>query len=487
MSSSWARVEIETSTSGTRECAKIGNADNVAGNEIVSGGAGGYIDMYKYSGGSWSRTVIDSTLSAVTVYDLVIADVDNTGGNKIAAALSNNTIFMYEWTGSAWDRSIVSTAVDDDGSAIVLDLSVGDADNQGDGNKIVASTDSGEVVMFEWSGSLWSRTEICDSSPKPVYNVDVADCDNDGNTEVTVIDDRKHIHTYYYSGIWAKESDVDSIVGVLENLDVGNADNLNSKNKIVVCTNTDDIYMYEWTGSIWSKTDVTTGGAYEIYDIKIGDVYNDGYNSIVSGNSDQDVITYTWSVSSWDSSTIDDAVGGSVLEVTFGDADNDADNEIVICEGSDILMYEQVTWESYRDSGHETVWGTVADPYDSTYHTVYMYGDGFIASQSYYVGYYDGNGDKKATESATGSALSCQYDCTTDPTAQYGTWHAVVFKGASPPSTYAACSGTAGYTTEDDFEVSQTAIPEFPTVLAAIAVCLLCAVAYIMMRRGKKC
>ena len=65
------------------------------------------------------------------------------------------------------------------------------------------------------------------------------------------------------------------------------------------------------------------------------------------------------------------------------------------------------------------------------------------------------------------------------------TWHAVVFNASlgSPPTTYAACSGAAGYVVEDDFEVQQSAIPEFPDVIAAIAVCLLCAVAYIFMRR----
>ena len=65
------------------------------------------------------------------------------------------------------------------------------------------------------------------------------------------------------------------------------------------------------------------------------------------------------------------------------------------------------------------------------------------------------------------------------------TWHVVMFSASlgSPPTTYAACSGAAGYVVEDDFEVQQSAIPEFPAIIAAIAVCLLCAVAYVVMRR----
>jgi len=62
------------------------------------------------------------------------------------------------------------------------------------------------------------------------------------------------------------------------------------------------------------------------------------------------------------------------------------------------------------------------------------------------------------------------------------TWHVVMFNASLGSPTYAACSGAAGYVVEDDFKVQQSAIPEFPTVVAAIAVCLLCAVAYVVMR-----
>jgi hypothetical protein len=151
------------------------------------------------------------------------------------------------------------------------------------------------------------------------------------------------------------------------------------------------------------------------------------------------------------------------------------------------VTYTVPTWESYKTDGHSIVWGTVADPYDTDTHVVYMYGDGFIAGHNYHVGYYDANGNKQASETGTldGTSLSSQYDCTSHPAAQYGTWHAVVFDDSlgSPPETYAACSGAVGYMAEDYFEVNPGAIPEFPTVVTAIAVCMLCAVTYMVMRR----
>ena len=336
----WTREAVETGTSGDRECGKIGDADNDGDNEIISGSVG-YIDMHEWNGATWDRTIIDNTLGTVVVYDLVIADVDNTERNKIAAALSNNTIFLYNWTGTAWECSVVSTAVDDDESASVLDLSFGNADDLG-GNKIVASTDSGDAVMFKWTGSAWSRTKICDHGNTELPNVEVADCDNDESIEVLVCEEKGGYVYHYNDGAWALESEA-KINEFAINVDVADADNTGC-NKVVFSTSTNDIHMLNWTGS-WTETTVTSGGQTVIYDIKIGDVYNDGTNRIVSGDSDEAVKIYTWNTgtSSWDSFTVDDAAGGEVLEVTSGDADNDGLNEIVIGTGGtgdDIYMYD---------------------------------------------------------------------------------------------------------------------------------------------------
>ena len=373
----WKREAVETGTSGDRDCGKIGDADNDGDNEIISGNAG-YIDMHEWNGDTWSRTIIDDTLGAVVVYDVVIADVDNTGGNKIVAALSNNTIFMYKWTGSGWECSVVSNQVDNGVAAgadkDVLDLSVGDADNTG-GNKIVASTEEGEVAVFKWTGSSWSRTEICDYTPKSVPNVEVADCDNDGSIEVVVAKD-KSIYAYHYNGGWALESTVDATLpDGAANVDVGDPDNTGC-DKVVVSTMGNDIYIYNWTGT-WTRSTVTTSTAKtDIFDIKIGDVYNDGTNRIVAGDENDDVKIYTWNGGSWDSFTVDDAAGGDVLEVTSGDADNDGLVEIVIGAGDDIYMYEAPTIISCDEYGNEVNQFAPKE-------TVYVKGDALDATTNY--------------------------------------------------------------------------------------------------------
>jgi hypothetical protein len=146
-----------------------------------------------------------------------------------------------------------------------------------------------------------------------------------------------------------------------------------------------------------------------------------------------------------------------------------------------------VTWESYRDAAHTTVWGTVTNPYDSTYDTVYMFGQGFKSSQLYHVGFYDPSTapNKIASTDPTSTAggdLDTQYLLTTDPAAQAGTWHAVVYEDPNtPPTSYTA--GDANAVADDDFEVAADAIPEFPTVIAGLAAVSLSAGIYLLMRR----
>ena len=155
-----------------------------------------------------------------------------------------------------------------------------------------------------------------------------------------------------------------------------------------------------------------------------------------------------------------------------------------------VVDYTPATLESYKEATHETVWGTGANPYDVDTQTAFMHGGNYIASHSYHIGYYDGNGTKVQSEGQTSGSdntLSGQYLLTLNTDAAAGTWYTVVFDDdlGSPPETYAACSGTAGYMVEDSFEVTPEAIPEFPTVMAGITVAGLCSVIYYFMRKRR--
>jgi len=146
------------------------------------------------------------------------------------------------------------------------------------------------------------------------------------------------------------------------------------------------------------------------------------------------------------------------------------------------------TLESYKELEHTTVWGTVGDPYSGDTSTAYLYGANYFTSHSYHVAYYDSAGTKVQSEAITSgvdNTASSQYLLNNNPGAVAGTWHAVVFDDdlGSPPSTYVECSGAAGYIGEDSFEVTESAIPEIPSVIAGITVPGLCFGIYYWMRK----
>ena len=146
------------------------------------------------------------------------------------------------------------------------------------------------------------------------------------------------------------------------------------------------------------------------------------------------------------------------------------------------LGVEKKKWESYSDSEHITE----CDDFVSyeTQHTVYMYGSEFTPSTAYRIIFWDGAGANRKADDKS-SAADGDLDSSHTFAAgvdQPGTWYATVYF----PQSYSPGSHDPNddhLVADDTFEVKEGAIPEFPTVVAAIAVCMLCAVAYVVMRR----
>jgi len=142
------------------------------------------------------------------------------------------------------------------------------------------------------------------------------------------------------------------------------------------------------------------------------------------------------------------------------------------------------SWESYNDAAHQNQDDLFNQASEDT---VYMYGEEFEASTAYHVAYYDHNDTKLKSDgvsSTPGGTLSSQcYFPTYQGSAVAGTWHAVVYKDTvtSPPETYVASDPNS--VVEDSFEVTEEAIPEFPTVIAGTAVAGMCFGIYWWMRK----
>ncbi len=146
---------------------------------------------------------------------------------------------------------------------------------------------------------------------------------------------------------------------------------------------------------------------------------------------------------------------------------------------------------SYSNATHTTACDTFDDY--STEHAVYMYCSGNLTvGNSYKVAYYDGGGTKRATDAnltAGASGNISSQRTFQDGTDVAGTWHVLVCANSeTPPSTYSEVTSPSSplwgtILASDTFTVEQAAIPEFPTILAAVVAFSLCAGIYFWMRR----
>ena len=144
-------------------------------------------------------------------------------------------------------------------------------------------------------------------------------------------------------------------------------------------------------------------------------------------------------------------------------------------------------WDSYK-TGYPDDSGVQEDNFNDygTENVVYMYGTGF--NGTYKVIYWDGDGDEAAAEivSDVSGALKSQHTFVDANTA--GDWHVTVYTESAEPSSYSAAdldivADDKSYTGDYAFNVTESAIPEFPTVLAAIVALALSAGIYLWMRR----
>ncbi len=139
---------------------------------------------------------------------------------------------------------------------------------------------------------------------------------------------------------------------------------------------------------------------------------------------------------------------------------------------------------SYSDSSHSIEFACDNFTDYSTEHTVYMYGTGLLPSHNYKVVYYDGSDIRRLTDSVTSGTtgnVSSEHEFTLG-TDVAGTWNVIICEpNFTPPDPY---DDTWSYTiTSDNFIVEDSAIPEFPTVMAAIVAFSLCVGVYLWMRR----
>ena len=146
------------------------------------------------------------------------------------------------------------------------------------------------------------------------------------------------------------------------------------------------------------------------------------------------------------------------------------------------------TWVSYSDLDCLTQCDNFSSYADQ--HIVYMRGSGFRPSTAYKIIFWDSDGanvEAELNSSDEYGVLNAAHRFASGDKASPPSWNATVYypEGYNPISHD---SDDAYLLADASFTVQDSAIPEFPGVVTAIAVCMLCAVAYMVMRRkvGKR-
>ncbi|MFC1937401.1 hypothetical protein ACFLWY_02430 [Chloroflexota bacterium] len=209
--------------------------------------------------------------------------------------------------------------------------------------------------------------------------------------------------------------------------------------------------------------------------------------------------TYTYGGASdlwgyaWTTSELSDA--NFRLQVINGELKDNLSNYDFSLDWIPVSITYTAPWDSYEDSGRTTI----RDLFTIDYTWAYMRGTGF-PNGDYDVAYYDAgiNGGQKVYPelniTVSGGTLDSTLQLNRDwggspPTAGVG-WHVLVQPATATDfpldyDTVATGTGPEDYDllANDSFETTTEAIPEFSTVLAAIAVSGLCFGIYYWMRR----
>ena len=190
------------------------------------------------------------------------------------------------------------------------------------------------------------------------------------------------------------------------------------------------------------------------------------------------------------------------LQVINGEMKAQNSNYIFSLDYIAISITFTSAWDSYSDSGRTAQ----TDTFDNGTNIIYMKGTDFLdGSQTYNISYYDNSGSRIATDTDialvnvsgsrgtlgnTGSPYEPFYDLTGNKLAEAGTWHIVAQpSGATAfPSAYSTLSpdpDTYELIGDDTCTIDPSAIPEFPTIMAAIGVTGLCFAIYYWMKRRR--
>lgn len=270
----------------------IGDPDRDGQNELLFGryDVPYGLRMSKWTGSVWTTSPI-ATLP-YPIWDIAVGDADNDGNDDDIIAATAYAVFRVHWNGASWDTTTLKFAIGTYGVAI------GDFDAVYAGNEIVAVTMMSEAFRIRWTGSAWDVFTIYSNSSPSVYDVTVGDFDaSNAGDEIALSSSHYSSSTHgavielYGSGTSWNSRDLYSPTdwGTFAELAAGDFYAGNAGSEIAAISGSGDsnqVRLIYGSGTTWNNEKIIgTGGTYN-YGVAVGNVnrYRPGDELAVGGN-----------------------------------------------------------------------------------------------------------------------------------------------------------------------------------------------------------
>jgi hypothetical protein len=343
-------------------------------------------EPYAFSGGS---------PQAVTV-----GDIDGDAYTDIVAAMSASPyrVIWFEWDGAAWAPRD-SFAV----NAGVYDLTIGDANNDGDANDLLvpiySSTGGYSVMHAVWTGTAWDTTRIIFSQPTYPRSAVIADIRPDLAGNEFYVSGTSAIGMAYWNGTsWETSTVATGLASTVYGIESGNIDGSLAGAELVAVhgSSTYQVSVWnwdgiEWQGRAWQFTASIYSGP---NDIATGDILTDNLGSeviVTAASTTQEPMSF-WIApdgSGWVSRLPKPVASQAVYGVAIGNVNRfrTMNNEFVLTGYGQIVEGEQ--HDFVNDIG--AYWVTMHNPtsiinlQDTI--TVGIFNSGSAAQSGFSVGY----------------------------------------------------------------------------------------------------
>lgn len=287
----WVTETIYTDMSGNIGAA-MGDPDRDGQNELLFGrwSSGYQLRMSKWNGSAWTTSTIATF--PYPIYDIAVGDANNDGSDDDIIAATAYAVFRVHWNGASWDTTTLKSAIGTYGVAI------GNFDAEYAGNEIVAVTMMSQAFRIRWTGAAWDTLTIYYDSSPSVYDVTVGDFDasNPGD-EIALSSSHYSTSTHgavielYGSGTNWSSRDLYSPTdwGTFAEIAAGDFYAGNAGAEIAAISGSGDsnqVRLIYGSGTSWHNEKImSTGGAYN-YGVAIGNVnrYRPGDELAVGGN-----------------------------------------------------------------------------------------------------------------------------------------------------------------------------------------------------------